>query len=220
MKYNYGNAYISNPIREGERAVWPDGSTVVVHNIFDENPDFFKKADMVFVDPPWNLGNLNCFYTKADRIDYQESFENFYQTLFVRIREANAKTCYVEVGKQYLAEFIMEMKRIYPHVTFFNSCYYHNEKNHCYVIRGCRKAKKPALDGMDEEDIIKWVCENEDYHCVLDPCIGRGLVGKYASKAGHMFVGGDLNPKRLSVLLKNLPGYKIERGGEDAHKFG
>lgn len=211
MKYNYGNAYLSDPINDGELAVWPDGSTVAVHDIFEDNPDFFSKADLIFVDPPWNLGNLNCFYTKANRSDYQESFATFYQALFKRIQEVSAKTCYVEVGKQYLADFIVEMRKIYPHVTFYNSYYYHSKKNHCYVIRGSMKAKKPSLDDMDEENIIKWVCENEEYTCILDPCMGQGLVGKYASGANRMFVGGELNPKRLSVLLKAIPGYKIER---------
>lgn len=220
MTYNYGNASATNPIHEGEFAVWPNGSVVAIHNLYDSNPEFFNKADLVFVDPPWNLGNLNCFYTKADRTDYRKSFEEFYKTLFKRIREVCPKTCYVEIGKQYLAEFIMEMKDIFPYVTFYNSCYYHKRENRCYVIRGSHKAKKPSLDDMDEENIIKWICENEDYRCILDPCMGQGLVGRYAAAAGRVFAGGELNPKRLSVLLKAVPGYKIEGGGDHADITG
>ena len=78
-----------------------------------------------------------------------------------------------------------------------------------YIIRGSRKAKKPDLDYIDEEDIIQWVCKNENYGCICDFCMGQGLVGKYAAQAGRKFVGGELNHRRLSVLLRNVPGYEI-----------
>jgi hypothetical protein len=212
-KWNYGDAYLRHPIGEGQIAVFDNGSMVKVHNIFDPLPDFMREADLIFVDPPWNLGNLNTFYTKADRTDYQTDFKRFYKRLFECIATIGPKTCYVEVGKEYLAEFILEMKRLYPSVTFYNSTYYHKKDNLCYVIRGASKRKKLSLDGMDEEEIIAWICENEEYACIGDLCMGRGLVGINAHKAGKRFVGTELNHKRLSVLLENLAksgnGYKL-----------
>lgn len=193
-----------HPISENEVAVFDDGSMVKVHNIFDPLPEFMRKADLVFVDPPWNRGNLNSFYTKAGRTDYQDSFERFYKRLFECIGEIAPVTCYVEVGKEYLAEFILEMKRVYRVVTFYNSTYYHRKENMCYVVKGSRKRKKLPLDYMDEEDIIAWICEHEDYQCIGDLCMGLGLVGLHASKNGKRFVGTELNPKRLSVLLERL----------------
>ncbi len=213
-KWNYGDAYLRHPISDKEIAVFNDGSTVKAHNIFDPLPSFMLEADLVFVDPPWNLGNLNTFYTKADRTDYQNSFEAFYKRLFECITQIAPVTCYVEVGKEYLAEFILEMKRLYRNVTFYNSTYYHRKENLCYVVRGGSKRKKLPLDYMDEEDIISWICWNEDYSCIGDLCMGRGLVGVNAHKAGKKFVGTELNPKRLSVLLEILAksglGYRKE----------
>ena len=203
-KWNYGDAYLRHPIGDNEVAVFDDGSIVKVHNIFDPLPGFMKQADLVFVDPPWNLGNLNTFYTKAERADYQDSFERFYRRLFECIAEMAPKTCYVEVGKEYLAEFILEMKRLYRAVTFYNSTYYHSKDKLCYVIRGAAKRKKLPLDGMDEEDVIAWICANENYSCIGDLCMGRGLVGLYAHGVGKRFVGTELNHKRLSVLLERL----------------
>lgn len=214
-KWNYGDAYLRHPIGPGEIAVFPDGSCVKVHNIFDPLPEFMKQADLIFVDPPWNLGNLNTFYTKAGRDDKQSDFERFYKRLFECIAEISPRICYVEVGKEYIAEFIMEMKRLYPAVTFYNSSYYHRKENMCYVIRGAQKRKKLLLDYMDEEDIIKWICGHEEYDCIGDPCMGRGLVGVNAHKNGKRFVGTELNHKRLSVLLeqlvKNGYEYRIEK---------
>ncbi len=207
-KWEYGRAYERYPIPpEGWK--FDDGSTVKVHNIFDPLPAFMKKADLLFIDPPWNLGNLNTFYTKAGRTDYQDSFEKFYKRLFECIREIDPHTCYVEIGKQYLAEFIMEMKSIFRHVTFYNSMYYRKKENMCYVVCGSKKRKrKQPLDYLDEEDIIKWICENENYDIVGDLCMGRGLVGWYAYQAGKEFVGTELNEKRLSVLVERIEAAK------------
>ena len=206
-KWNYGNAYVTHPIKPGELAVWENGSKVGINNIYDPLPEYLKEADVLFMDPPWNLGNLKSFYTKADRTDYPADYDGFYDRLFECIREIKPRVCYLEIGKEYLADFIIEMRKIYKYVTFYNSSYYHNKKNKCYVVRGSNKAKKPDLDYMDEEDIIKWVCENETYECIGDLCIGRGLVAQYAAGAGRKFVGGELNHKRLSVLLQKVPGY-------------
>ncbi|MFA7076509.1 MAG: hypothetical protein WC152_07595 [Candidatus Izemoplasmatales bacterium] len=202
-KWNYGDAYKRYPL-SNEPYVFPDGSIIKVHNIFDPLPEFMKKADLIFVDPPWNLSNINTFYTKANRRDYLDNFEMFYKRLFDCIKEINPRTCYVEIGKQYLADFIIEMRKLYKYVTFYNSTYYRDNNRLCYVIRGSNNAKKPSLDGMDEEDIIKWVCKNEDYSCIGDLCMGQGLVGVNAYKNGKRFVGTELNHKRLSVLVEKI----------------
>ena len=198
--YNYGDAYLRHPLGT-EPYVFKDGSIVQVHDIFDPIPEFMKSADLVFVDPPWNLGNINTFYMKADKEERIEQFESFYKRLFKCIKGIDPKTCYVEVGKEHLADFILEMRNLYKYVTFYNSTYYHKKENICYVIRGSRKFKKPKLDYMDEEDIIEWICENEDYNVIGDLCMGRGLVAVNAHKNGKKFVGTELNHKRLSVLV-------------------
>ena len=209
-RWNYGDAYKRHPI-DGH-VTFECGSILKVHNIFDPFPEFMRQADLVFVDPPWNLGNLNTFYTKAERDDRQRSFEVFYKRLFECIADIAPRTCYVEVGKEYLPEFIMQMRQIYKAVTFYNSTYYHKGANLCYIIRGSAKRKKLPLDYMDEERIIEWVCANEDYTCIGDLCMGQGLVAINAYKNGKRFVGTELNHKRLSVAMEKI----IQLGGRTA----
>ena len=204
MKFDYGNAYLEYPVDD---FTFPDGSRLKAHNIFDQTPDFMKEADLLFVDPPWNQGNLRSFYTKNEDI-LEDTFEDFYKRLFQVIKEINPRIAYVEVGKEYLADFIMEMRKLFKYVTFYNSSYYHSQKNHCYVIRGSDKAKKPRLDGLDEEDIIEWICQNEAYEIIADPCMGQGLVAFYASQAGKRFVGTEMNPKRVAVARRRVESGK------------
>jgi len=200
--WEYGGIY-KNYDMIGE--IYIGTGIVKVHDIFDPLPDFMLQADCLFIDPPWNLGNLNSFYTKADRIDYQKSFEAFYIRLFQCIGEIRPRNLYVEIGKQYLADFIIETRKIFKNVTFYNSNYYHKKDNKCYIVYGTNKRiQKSNLDYMDEEDIIKWICINEDYECIGDLCMGRGLVGIHAYKVGKPFVGTELNPKRLAVLIERI----------------
>jgi hypothetical protein len=189
---------------------------VKVHDLFNPLPDFMKKADCLFVDPPWNIGNLRSFYTKADREDEEKaslSFPSFYDRLFECIKEIAPKTLYIEMGKQYVEHFTEEVKKLYPHVRVFESTYYYQKKNKCYVINGRQDDNMPSLDGLDEEEIIKWICEYEDFNVIGDLCMGRGLVGWYANLNKRQFVGTELNKKRLAVLVQRIKtGQKNVKG--------
>jgi len=211
--WNYGDAYLRHPIERG-KAIFTDGSCLMVNNIFSPLPDFMRQADLLFVDPPWNKGNMTSFYTKADMMPPSETYEDFYARLFECIKEIGPEVCYLEIGKEHLADFVVEMRKLYKKVTFYNSSYYHKRDNRCYIVRGWRHGKPPRLDDMDEEDIIEWVCQHETYQCIGDLCMGRGLVAVNAYKSGKQFVGAELNHKRLSVALETLStigaNYKIE----------
>ena len=66
IDWDYGGAYKKYPIETGT-AVFADGSRLKTHDIYNPLPSFMLDADTVFVDPPWNKGNLRSFYTKADK---------------------------------------------------------------------------------------------------------------------------------------------------------
>lgn len=201
-KWDYGGAYERYPLTD-QPYVFEDGSTIQVHDIFQPLPEFMKQADVIFVDPPWNQGNMTSFYTKADQGN-PHKYTSFYARLFECIEEISPSIAFVEIGKEHLADFITRMRKIYKYMTFYNSTYYHNKNNLCYVVQGSNKRKNYKLDGMDEEDIIAWICENVEYECIADLCMGRGLVGLHSHLNGKKFVGTELNHKRLSVLIERI----------------
>lgn len=211
-KWRYGDAWEQFPIQPGE--VWTvDGrSRVAVHNLFDPLPAFMLSADMLFVDPPWNLGNVNTFYTKAGRTDYLDSFFTFEDALFQRVRDIAPHTCYLEIGRQAVDRWHAELQRIYPVVQRWNVVYY--RKYPCCILRGSHRGPTDFdYTGMDEAKVIALAARIEDYTVLGDFCMGQGLVGLAAYDAGKPFVGTELNPRRLAVLLQKLAkrGAVIER---------
>jgi len=66
-KWLYGDSWERFPIKDGE--VWQAGKNLVaVKDLTNlDNLDFFGRDtfDMSYIDPPWNTGNINSFYTKA-----------------------------------------------------------------------------------------------------------------------------------------------------------
>lgn len=199
-KWLYGDAWENFPIREGE--VWgiPEmGSRVAVHNIYDPLPAFMRQADLVFVDPPWNLGNLNTFYTKAGRLDYRASFAEFADTLFQRIAEIGPRVCYIEIGRQGVEDFAGRLGRLYPTMQRWPVTYY--RKHPTWIVRGGSLPTPLDLTGIDEAACIQIIAREEAYNCIGDLCMGRGLVGLAAYRAGKPFVGTELNQRRLACLL-------------------
>lgn len=208
--WTYGNAIERFPVEEGKE-IHTAGGILMAHDIFNPLPDFMRQADVIFTDSPWNLGNMKSFYTKAEK-DFPDigQFEPFYLRLFECIAEIRPRVCYLEIGKEFLGEFLTEMKKQYKYVTFYNSSYYHKKENFCYIVQGSQKRKNWHYDGMDEEDIISAVAENEE-GTIGDLCMGRGLVACAAARNGKPFVGTELNPKRLAVALERLDKLKGEK---------
>lgn len=202
MKWEYGEVYkqydMSGIIR------LPNNSVVQVCDWTKAMPEFMRRADTVFVDPPWNMGNVRTFYTKADKDRPGMDFMAFSDHLWQRLDDISPRTLFIEMGKEYLAHYLSTAKERYKHVTFYNSTYYRRRENKCYVIHATNDFKTrryPELEDMDEADIIDWIAKNHAYDCIGDLCMGQGLVGKRAYDNGKPFVGTELNFKRLAVLV-------------------
>lgn len=198
----YGDAWERYPIEAGQLWGMEDGSRVAVHNIYDPLPAFMSAADLIFVDPPWNLGNLNTFYTKAGRDDYRDSFAEFADVLFQRIGEIGPAACYIEIGRQNVADFVRRLGALYPCIQQWPVTYY--RKYPTWIVRGGNVPTGLELTGTDEAKCIEIIAQRETYTLIGDLCMGRGLVGLAAYTAGKPFVGTELNGRRLACLLDKL----------------
>lgn len=207
--WSYGNAIERFPVAMGQLISMTDGSFLMAHDILNGLPDFMKKADLVFTDGPWNQGNMHSFYTKAAQT-FATTYLAFQKALFSAIAEVHPRLCFLEIGKEFLGEYLLAMKRLYKHVTVYNSTYYHKKDRLCYIVQGAEKRVNLRLDGIDEEDAISAIAAQCEYETAGDFCIGRGLVALAAGRNHRKFVGTELNPKRLAVTLERLHQIGIE----------
>ena len=182
---------------------------VKVHNIFDELPAFMKSADCVFCDPPCSKQNINSFYTKAGRTDYQEDYKPFFERFFQIVDEIKPKNLFIEVFKSNKEDFMRACKERYIQVAISESTYYHSKKNKCWIIQATSSQPIIRFNGIDEQDAIELICKAVNFECIADPCMGKGLVGYYANKYGKKFVGTELNPKRLAVMFERINTGKL-----------
>ena len=76
MKWEYGGYYkkynMANIIK------MPNNSKVKICDLTNKLPSFMKKADILFIDPPCNNGNLKSYYTKSDMV-CNINYKSFYE---------------------------------------------------------------------------------------------------------------------------------------------
>lgn len=202
MRHRYGDAWEKFPIRRGE--VWVEvgtGSKVAVWDLFDGLPGFMLEADLVYTDPPWNTGNMRSFYTKAGMITLA-TFVGFTRILFDRISAIAASACYLEIGGQELGVFKSCMALIYPVVQVWPVTYY--RKNPSWLLRGGQDGIEVDFAGADDMNTPQLAMEAEEFSCVADLCMGRGLTAVTAHRLGKRFVGTELNQRRLACAIEKV----------------
>ena len=211
---SYGKSWDKYPIEKGE--IWKDkqsGSIVAVSDLTKQLPNFLLKADMIYCDPPWSLGNVNMFNSKAGR-DYINNFKEFYDPFFDNIKLIDAKVAYIQVGNQNKGLFIDKLSSIYKYIQIWDIVYY--KKYPSVLLRGYNIPEETAefcFTGIDDALTPSYAIENEKPSCVADLCTGRGLTALAAYKFDVKFSGIELNKRKLAVCIDrcNRKGMRYEK---------
>jgi hypothetical protein len=161
----------------------------------------------VYVDPPWNLGNINSFRTKAGVPHTREPFVVFLEAFARYLARIEPVIAFVEMGRQnqpqlhrYLQDAGLSV------IDCWQTTYYHR---HPATLTACSPlpAIVPALadlTGMDDDDTPLECLSMMEGGMVVDPCAGRGLTAVVADGLGLPFLGLELSPARTSATLTRL----------------
>lgn len=201
-KWLYGNSWEKFPIKKDE--VWIEENTnskLAVYDLLDGLPGFMYEADMIYSDTPWNTGNITSFYTKAG-LEKRCNFNQFYTMVLQHIKNINARICYLEMGNQNFDKVYNMIKKIYPIVQYWDIVYY--RKNPNKLIRAGYTKQEFDFTGIDDEKTPFLAMQNEDFNCVADMCMGKGLTAITAYNLQKRFVGTELNKRRLAVTIDKI----------------
>jgi hypothetical protein len=133
------------------------------------------EADTLFTYPPYKIGMVNGYYTKAGCLHIPFGFDVFSRHLLRCIDQIDPRDMFLEMGRQYVEWYAAEFRRRWPYVVVYPSTYYHRKISRCFVLYASRGPIGQAyrvLAGMDEIDIIAWVCRHHPYKCIGDLCMG------------------------------------------------
>ena len=202
-KWKYGKDWENFPIREGETWCASDGSRVTCLDWIRSPRPSWLSADMIYTDPPWNIGLLKSFFTKTEvtlKEDDDHDFDVFTDTLFFHIKSISPRVAFVEIGKQYVGEYEARVKQLFPIVDVYGITYHKTEP--CYLLRGSYYVSPRRYEGLDDGRTPYFACEAEQaIKAVVDLCTGRGLTAKAAHKNDMRFFGSELNERRLAHVL-------------------
>lgn len=204
-KWTYGESWEKFPINDGE--VWQAGKHLLACKDITNtiNLEFFGKQtfDMSYVDPPWNTGNINSFYTKAE-IDEKKSFIPFINHVIDLLKLHSPDINYMEMGKQNISHVSDLIKSKSGFVTNVWDIVYYRTKP-CKLLRFSFTDEKPTtadFSGMDDDFTPHLAISIENnVKTVLDLCTGRGLTGRTAHNLNKQFFGTELNKRRIACLL-------------------
>lgn len=187
----------------------PNDSKLMVADLMETMPDFMLEADTLFIDPPCSQGNLQSFYTKADKV-LERKFDDFDTCLLERVKQIKPRHLFLEVFASNYQSSIERYSSIFRNFVVYDSFYYNKRSNKCWILHFSNEPilKIKELENIDEEKVIKYIAFNFEYKCIGDLCMGTGLVAKYAYLAGRKFVGTELNKKRLGIVVDFIQNKK------------
>lgn len=206
-KWEYGN-YAEKYDMTGDIRV---GTGILrVHDMFDKLPDFMREADIIFSDPPYNQSAMSSYYTKANLPKRTEGFCGLQRRFMECVDIIEPKVVCLETGVKQESDWAALLSDIgYTNQLSKDSYYYGNKNLACKIIFATKSGTDipevlQKMPLVDEEKVIEYICQNYDFNCIGDLCMGKGLVAFYANKYGKRFVGTELNVNRLAVCVERV----------------
>jgi hypothetical protein len=173
------------------------------------------QVGLVYVDPPWNRGNLATWYHKASLQDTPE-FLDLTRRLIRLCGKYSPRAAYLEMGRQFIDTLEHQARFEGAYVTnSWEVVYYRKRPSN--LIRISFNSPDPLpfdLTGWDDMLTVQKAIELDcPGGAVVDFCSGKGRTAKCAFWQGLQFVGTELNPKRADLLLNwwRTQGLEVER---------
>lgn len=168
-----------------------------------------ERAQIVYSDPPWGLGNLKYWRTHNSQPGHPVSWEDFLNTLARVVQASVAPRAHVflEMGCRFVDELAAVMAdHGFPECTRWSVLYGPQVKPLPNVLWYSGPGASCDPTGLRGEPMTRHIIDSVAVPgaLVFDPCCGKGMTARCAVRAGMRFVGCELNPRRAEVTRQWL----------------
>jgi len=189
-----------------------------------------EKADVIYTDPPWGVGNLKYWQTINKKMNGTEpkevDYNGFLEAIFSTIQKYAKNKVVIDYGVKWKDDIInygrakglthhgvatayYDGKKMRPsHIHFFTV-----NPNDKIIITPKLVSDLEASNGNDLngiQSIFDFINPTPGELC-LDPCSGVGLTAQAAKDHGMRFNGNELNFARLKKSQDRLLGSAGDR---------
>lgn len=161
-----------------------------------------EKADIMYSDPPWGLGNLKYWRTMNGQNGHDVAWMEFLEQLrYLRDRHVAGGT-YIETGLRYEKD----LEKVFGAPSAVYQIVYSSKKFlNLLMCWGELPQKDPT--GMSGMSVVNTVLQSLPHkpRSVFDPCVGLGNTAKGCKNIGAVCFANELNRKRMLRTAQILP---------------
>ena len=208
-RYRYGDAGDRYPVAFGD--IWRVGPHIAACGDIEAGNhlqvlSMANRIGMVYMDPPWDPANITLFRSKAGK-ERGVALEDFLKRLVTSLSVCEGDI-YLEMGARWLQRLKDTLSSSGATVSDEWQIFYYGTKP-CHLVRASYRepvAISGSPKGMDDEDTPTWAIEasSKPGDIIVDLCCGQGGTPTAAAATGRVFLGMELNPRRLAVTLDKL----------------
>jgi hypothetical protein len=164
-----------------------------------------RKADVIYSDPPWGPGNQQYWHTMRERGSRPRTewhaFLNAFSELCANHRTPSAPV-FVEMGLRWTDDLDRAMNAVGLPLMNRWAIYYGPKAKPLPNTVAVYGAPPPVFELPDPphgEPVTRAILSAaiRPGDIVLDPCTGLGMTARCTVRSGGIFMGGEMNSKRL-----------------------
>ena len=128
------------------------------------------------IDSRFWIDNRNSIETIRQKTvkEFSDKYADEFTEILKEAEEIELKYVYIEVFASNRDLILEKCQERFTSVHIDDSFYCHGRKNKCWIVRAGNEEAPHPDKNIDEEHYIRWICNNVDYNCIADPCMGKG----------------------------------------------
>jgi len=182
------------------------GHRISIRDIMADDLDaLFKgeKAECLYSDPPWGLGNLKYWRTMNEQKGHNVDWFRFLERIKFLYERHVRGPLFIETG----VKFEDDLVKVFGNAAAkYNIVYGSGSKKlpNILLCWGAVPGKSPAgMTGFDVPYTVLSSLSNVP-KSIFDCCVGLGTTAKVCKKIGAICYANELNPKRAARTMKIL----------------